>query len=109
MKRTIVFVAFASLCLIGCNPTDSKELTSDAGKFAETAVRSLSNASVAVKVNTALSLRKGVHMEGLHIESEGGTVTIGGHVSSKKEKDLVITIAKETRGVEKLIDNLRVE
>lgn len=109
MLKTLLIGSALSITLIACNPTDSSELTGDAGKFAETAVRSISNASVAVKVNTALSLRKGVHMEGLHVESEGGIVTIGGHVGTQKEKNLVLSIAKETRGVEKLIDKLRVE
>lgn len=113
--RLIPALALA-LTLTACNPTDAKELKSDvgdiateAGDLAESAARSAGNATVAAKVNTALSLRKGVHMEGLHIEAEGGTVTVGGHVSTQKEKDLVLTIARETRGVEKLIDELRVE
>lgn len=95
--------------LAGCNVTDSQELTNDAGKLAETATRSVANASLAVKVNTHLSLRKGVDMSGLRIESEGGTVTVLGHVHTPKEKSLILTLARETRGVERVVDKLRVD
>lgn len=98
-----------SLAFAGCNPTDAKELANDSGKLAETTVRSAANASVAAKVNTALSLRKSVDMSGLHVEAEGGTVTIGGHVNSVKEKKLVLEIVRDTRGVDKVIDKIRVE
>jgi osmotically-inducible protein OsmY len=97
------------LLLVGCNATDSQELTQDVGKVAETATRSLANASLAVRVNTHLSLRKGVDMSGLRVESEGGTVTVSGHVHTPQEKSLVLTIARETRGVERVVDKLRVE
>jgi len=106
--KPIFFCALA-LLIAGCNPTDAKDISQDAGKLAESAGRSAANASVAVKVNTALGLRKSVDMSGLHVEAEGGTVTIGGHVKSKKEKALVLEIARDTRGVDKVIDNLRVE
>lgn len=106
--KPIFFCALA-LLITGCNPTDAKDISQDAGKLAESAGRSAANASVAVKVNTALGLRKSVDMSGLHVEAEGGTVTIGGHVKSKKEKALVLEIARDTRGVDKVIDDLRVE
>lgn len=102
-------LVLGGLLLVGCNATDSQELTEDVGKVAETATRSLANASLAVKVNTHLSLRKGVDMSGLRVESEGGTVTVSGHVHTPQEKSLVLTIARETRGVERVVDKLRVE
>lgn len=107
--KPILFCALAIALLVGCNPTDAKDITQDAGKLAESAGRSAANASVAAKVNTALGLRKSVDMSGLHVEAEGGTVTIGGHVKTKKEKALVLEIARDTRGVDKVIDDLRVE
>lgn len=109
MKHGMLALVLGGLLLVGCNATDSQELTQDVGKVAETATRSLANASLAVKVNTHLSLRKGVDMSGLRVESEGGTVTVSGHVHTPQEKSLVLTIARETRGVERVVDRLRVE
>jgi osmotically-inducible protein OsmY len=64
---------------------------------------------VAGKVNAALALRKGVHLKGLRVEAVGGVVTIGGHVSTPKEKATVLDVATNTVGVERVIDQLRVE
>lgn len=104
-----IFFCSLALFIIGCNPTDAKDLTQDAGKLAESAGRSAANASVAAKVNTALGLRKSVDMSGLHVEADGGTVKIGGHVKTRKEKALVLEIARDTRGVDKVIDEIRVD
>lgn len=111
MKRTlyVLAAAVALAALVACNPTDAKDLTQDAGKLAESAGRAAANAGVAAKVNTHLGLRKDIDMTGLHIEAEGGTVTVGGHVHSTADKTKVLQIAKLTRGVEKVIDDLRVE
>ena len=98
-----------TLALAACNPTDAKDLQSDARNLADTATRAAANASVAAKVSTALNLRKGVHLEGIDIDSEAGTVTISGEVETQEEKDLILEIAQETRGVEEVVDEIRVE
>lgn len=98
-----------ALVLAGCNPTDTKDLAQDGGKIAETAARAAGNAGVAAKVNTMLGLHKDVDISGLHIEADGGTVTVGGHVGTAKEKKLVLDLAFKTRGVDKIVDKLRVE
>lgn len=95
--------------LVACNPTDAEDLQTDGTKMLETTVRSATNASVAVKVTTALSLRKGVEIGHMKVEAEGSTVTLSGHVHSQKEKDLILEITRETKGVEKVIDNLVVD
>lgn len=110
MKRPLIpFAILAMVILGGCNSQDAKDITSDAGKLAETAGRSAANAGVAAKVNTMLGLHKDVDISGLHIEAEGGKVTVGGHVRTKQEKSLVLNLANKTRGVDKVIDDLRVE
>lgn len=106
---TVPVVLGLALSLAACNPTDAKDLTNDASKLAKSATVAAKNASVAANVNTALSLRKGVHMEGLHIEAKDNVVTIGGHVKTATEKKLILDIARETRGCDKLVDELRVE
>jgi osmotically-inducible protein OsmY len=106
-KIAIVFVAAALLS--GCNPTDAKDMSQDGGKFAETAIRSAANASVAAKVTTMLGLHEDVNILDLKVEAEGDTVTISGRVKTKKERDLIIGLANKTRGVGKVIDKLEVK
>jgi len=109
IKPFVPVALLACAFVVGCNSQDAKDLGQDAGKLAETAGRSAANAGVAVKVNTMLGLHKDVDISGLHIEAEGGKVTVGGHVNTKQEKALVLNLANKTRGVEKVIDKLRVE
>lgn len=109
MTKFVMPIVLAGFLLAACNSTDAKDITQDAGKLAETAGRSAANAGVAAKVNTMLGLHKDVDISGLHIEAEGGTVTVGGHVNSKKEKALVLELTNKTRGVDKVVDRLRVQ
>lgn len=109
MTKCYAIAVLVTLVLAGCNPTDTKDLAQDGGKVAETALRAASNAGVAAKVNTMLGLHKDVNLSGLHIEADGGTVTVSGHMGSAKEKKLVLDLANKTRGVDKVVDKLRVE
>lgn len=95
--------------ITGCNDQDAKDLGQDTGKLVETAARSARNAGPVVAVNTVLGLRKDLDISRLRVTAEGSTVTIGGHVKTKKEKATVLELAKNTKGVEKLIDEIRVE
>lgn len=107
--RTALFALVLGVVVAGCNPEDASDLKRDAGQLQKTATRAASNATVAVKVNTAVSLRKGVDMSGLHIESKGGVVTVSGHVRNPEEKRVVIETVTNTRGVEQVVDQLNVE
>lgn len=101
---------FLPLCVlaIGCNSRDASELSHDAGQLAKTGVRAAGNAQLAGRVNATLAQRKGVDMSGLHIESEGGTVTVGGTVRNAAEKKRILDTVDGIRGVEKVVDKLKV-
>lgn len=97
------------LLVSGCNSNDATNLKQDASQLGKTATRAAANATVAGKVNMALSLRKGVSIKNLHIEAEGNVVTIGGHVNSALEKQTVLDVANNTVGVDRVVDQIRVE
>lgn len=107
VKRLSALVLIFSV--LGCNPKDASNISRDAGALAKSTAGAMGSATVAGKVNTVLSLRKGVDMSGLHIEAEGGTVTVGGHVRNAAEKRRVLETVDGTRGVEKVVDKLRIE
>ena len=98
-----------ALALVACNSQDAKDLTHDVGQVAKTATRAAGNAQLVVRANAALAQRKGVDVSGLHIENSGGTLTVGGHVRSAQERKTVVEALKEIRGVDKVVDKLRVE
>ena len=106
---SITFSVIGTLILTGCNSNDAKNLTQDTRKLAQTTGTALGNATLAGKVNTVLSLRKGVDMSGLHIEATDGIVTLGGHVRNRAERKRILQTVDGIRGVDKIIaDDLRV-
>lgn len=95
--------------LAGCNPQDAQSLSQDTRHFAQDTGHALGNAKIAGSVNTVLALRKGVDMSGLHIDTQDGVVTVSGHVRNRAEHRRVIDTVENTRGVDRVIDKLRVE
>jgi osmotically-inducible protein OsmY len=98
-----------SALLIGCNPQDAQNLTQDTRQLAEHTGQALGSASLAAKVNTVLSIRKGVDMSGLHVEAKGGVVTLGGHVRNAEERRRIVDTVEGIRGVDKVVDNLHIQ
>ncbi len=100
---------FCLVVLVGCNAKDASDLTHDVGQVAKTATRAAGNAQLVIRINGELAQRKGVDVSGLHIENTGGVVTVGGHVRTAHEKNLVIQTVEGIRGVDKVVNQLRVE
>ena len=107
--RFIVLALVGLVIVSGCNSNDATNLKQDASQLGKTATRAAANATVAGKVNMALSLRKGVSIKNLHVEAEGNVVTIGGHVNTALEKQTVLDVANNTIGVDRVVDQIRVE
>jgi osmotically-inducible protein OsmY len=103
------FLFFICLVAIGCNSEDAADLKRDAGALAKSGTRALSNGQLVARINLALGQTKGVDMEGLHIEAKAGVVTVGGHVRNAEEKKRVISVTESVRGVEKVVDDLRIQ
>ena len=96
--------------LAGCNSQDAKNLGHDTAALAKDTTEALGSATLATKVNSVLSLRKGVDMSGLHIETKDSTVTLSGHVRNSEEKKRVLNTVDGIRGVDKIIfTDLRVQ
>jgi len=96
------------VAMAGCNATDSSELARDAKKLTSTATRSAGNAQLAGRVKLQLSQTKGVEMTGIKVEAKGGVVTLKGSVRNLKEKQTISRVVKEIRGVDKLVNELRI-
>jgi osmotically-inducible protein OsmY len=106
MKWIVPILCLAAVC--GCNKEDAGNISDDAKSLATHAGAAISGMTLAAKVNTALALRKDVDMSGLHIEAKDGTVTVSGHVANEKERRLVLDTVNGTKGVDKLVDQLRI-
>lgn len=97
------------LALAGCNPQDAQNIRQDTAHLAQDAGQAVGSAGLATKINTALSMRKGIRMSGLHVDVQRGVVTLGGHVRNAEERRRVVQTVQDTTGVDKVIDNLRIQ
>jgi len=108
MNKIYAVVVIWGVALCGCNPQDAAEFKQDAGKLVKTTTVAAGNATVASKVTIVLASWKGIHQDRFRVEAKGGTVTLVGTVPTAKEKAEVERVAKQIRGVDTVINNLKV-
>ena len=101
-------LSLLTLSVFGCNEKDANALKEDTKKLSDDIGPILKNSSLAAKVTTHLTLHKGVDMTGLHIDSQDGVATVSGHVKDANAKKVIISVVKETTGVDKVVDKLEI-
>jgi osmotically-inducible protein OsmY len=109
MKWMILPAVALAVATAGCNTRDAGNLAQDARALAQHSGQALGSASLAAKVNTVLSLRKGVDMSGLHVEAQDGVVTLSGHVRNAEERRRIVQTVDGIRGVDKIVNRLQVQ
>lgn len=86
------------------------ESTRRAGKKAEKvateAGEMITDGWITSKVKTQLVAADGVHASAINVDTNDKTVTLRGQVRSEAERRKVVKIARETRGVERVLDQL---
>jgi osmotically-inducible protein OsmY len=105
----LILLVTIAVAALGCNPRDAGNISRDAGNLAKSTAQAAGSAQLAARVNSILVQRKGIDMSGLHIEAQDGVVTVGGHVRDAEEKRRVLDTVDGVRGVEKVVDKLRIE
>lgn len=103
--RELLFACFGLsifVLLTGCNSEDARNIAQDTGKIAKDAGKAAGNAQLNDRVYATLVQRKGVDVSGLHLDTQGGVVTISGHVRDANEKQIVKATAEGIRGVDKV-------
>ena len=109
MKRWILPAVLLVMVAGGCNQRDAGNLAQDARSISRHTGQALGSASLAAKVNTVLSLRKGVDMSGLHVDAQDGVVTLSGHVRNIQERRRIVQTVNGIRGVDKVVDRMRIQ
>ena len=94
--------------LSGCNEKDAKNLAADSQKLAQSSGVALGNATLAGKVNSVLSVWKGVEMS-FKVEAEDGKVTLSGEVRNPEERQRILNVVQNIRGVDKIINKLTIK
>lgn len=108
MMRSLLFV-LAAVSLAGCNTEDAGNITRDTGNLVKHTTQAAGSAQLAGRVWGALANTKDVDTKGLHIDAKDGVVTVSGHVKDMKEEKRVVDAIDNVKGVDKVIDKLRIQ
>ncbi|MGX9462055.1 BON domain-containing protein [Shewanella sp. A14] len=80
----------------------------ESDKDTDDLAESLTDSKVATVVKTRLLFSADVSGTDIDVDVENGVVTLEGTVSSDAERDLAVTIAKNTNDVKDVVDELRI-
>jgi hyperosmotically inducible protein len=75
---------------------------------AEQTEQAMSNAALTAKIKSKMALDDYVKARTVDVDTNGSIVTVTGTVQSEMERERVVRLARETAGVEKVIDRLQV-
>jgi hyperosmotically inducible protein len=72
------------------------------------AQRAMANASLTTKIKAKMALDDRIDAVAIDIDTEGSVVTLSGTVRTDAERERALTLARETDGVTRVVDRLRV-
>ncbi len=78
------------------------------GAAADTASRALADGALTAKIKSKMALDDTVKALNLDVDTRGGVVTVKGYVRSDAERERALQLARETEGVTRVVDGLRV-
>lgn len=93
---------------MGINKKEASELEQSATTMWTRTKEAAGNFSVAGKVKAVLSWRKGISGGDLEVSSAGSVVTIKGKAKDAAQKKLILDLANNVEGVEKVVDEIKV-
>jgi osmotically-inducible protein OsmY len=89
------------------------ELTREAARVADKAANRLENAlsdgGLTAKISSKLALDDNVNARTINVDTSASVVTLRGTVASDAERERAVRLARETRGVTRVVDELQVE
>jgi len=68
----------------------------------------LGEAELTAKIKAKMALDDSVKARAIDVTTNGSTVTLTGTVSSRAEHDRAVALARETKGVTRVVDSLRI-
>ena len=97
----------------GINTDAARQRAAELGERAAVASaragEAVRDASVTTKITAKMALDDLVKARTIDVTPDGSTVTLSGRVHSNNERDRAVRLARETDGVEQVVDRLRIE
>ncbi len=80
-----------------------------AGKKDQSAGEVVDDQVITSKIKTKIGLNSALNAMRINVDTEKGIVTLLGTVKSQKDADEALQIARDTKGVKKVVNKLKVE
>lgn len=84
------------------------QMEAQAGKAAHTVSEFLSDAELTGKIRSKMALDDSVRAHTIGVSTTDGVVTLEGTISSAAEHDRAVRLARDTKGVKRVVDHLKV-
>ena len=101
---------------VGTTGIDTERARERAAELGERAARAsakageaMRDASLTTKISAKMALDDLVKARTIDVTTDGPVVTLSGRVHSDAERERAVRIARETEGVQRVVDKLRVE
>ena len=110
MKRihTSAFVVSALLAFGAAGCAHEEHMSYAGNKTERSATQEVSDATLSARIKTAFAADDLVKARDIKVDTMRGVVTLTGVVSSAAERDKAIAIARNTKGVISVHDNMKV-
>ena len=96
----------------GVNTDRARDIGAQVGErtavAADQARRALTDGQVTAKIKAKMALDDSVKALSVDVDTNGTTVTLSGTVETAAQRDRVLQLARETEGVQNVVDHLRV-
>jgi len=84
------------------------EIAETAAKATAKVQETIAEAELTAKIKAKMALDDLVKARAIDVTTNGSTVTLTGTVSSQAEHDRAVALARETKGITRVIDGLRI-
>jgi hyperosmotically inducible protein len=108
-------LAAAALGTLACSPRDRDEFTSaarstqsEARQATQAAAKVIDDSAITAKVKSALLTDQSVKGMNIRVETEAGTVTLSGSVSTQAERTQAEAVAASVEGVKNVVNRISV-
>jgi len=105
---TLILVAGALVAPVAGYAADAKDSASSTTSRTETVKESLDDTAITTKIKTDFAVDKQVSALKIHVDTDKGVVTLKGDAKTKEEADKAVSIAKNTKGVVSVKNEIKV-
>ena len=105
---TLVLVAGALMAPAAGYAADTKDSTPSTTSRTETMKESVEDTAITTKIKTDFAVDKQVSALKIHVDTDKGVVTLTGDAKTKEEADKAVSIAKNTKGVMSVKNEIKV-